>query len=417
MESLDPKNLKADLAAFRNARKGGNLTETREDSFDLSEPQQREREIKRIQKMIEKRRWNRDPNIRMVFSELGLDLRPANINKIISDAGFTPETNDSHDFMEEWDRIEAEKLYEYFENKTKSKEGTTESKPQTAESAGGTAKTAEDVFGLPENPVDGTKDTTPERAIMWHALASPKLKKFSDLVGEGEKLTGTDEEKKLFNKKIIELLDDFTTHGKLGDPDPETGERLLKFHSDLDGRACIILLKKAGFDTSNIKYVPQGASPESGWGFDTSKEHGYVIKENGKVLITNDSNKESGKESSAKFLYDGLKKFGLLSETEALNKFVKFVTKEDNKDYTDEEIGKIIENYPKSIIGIQRYLEDGQLLRIFEDQTKKGRKFDQYGALPGVYLEKLSYRNNIDFEEVRRRLFNGKKIHWKLLKT
>ncbi|MDD5489620.1 MAG: hypothetical protein PHP25_02995 [Candidatus Moranbacteria bacterium] len=278
-------------------------------------------------------------------------------------------------------------------------------------SAGGTRTINEDTWSGPIDP----KDTSPAREIMRHALASPNLKNLSDLVGSGEKIFDTEAGREAFNRKINELLDDFTTHGMLGKPDPKTGERPLLPKSDLDGQACIILLKKAGFDLSKIKYVRQGEEPESGWTFDTTKEHGYVARDGGKILITNDSNKESGKDSSAKFIFDGLVKFGLLDAKKhpGIRKFVEFVTKEDNKDYTDEEAKQIIAHYSKNLMGLRRFLTDEALVRIFEEKTMESSDFSPYRELPISYLENLekqgAYINSLSYKDVSKRLTDSKK--------
>jgi len=269
----------------------------------------------------------------------------------------------------------------------------------------------EDTWSRPIDP----KDTTPAREIMRHALASPNLKDLSDLVGTGEKIFDTEAGREAFNRKINELLDVFTTHGMLGKPDPKTGERPLLPKSDLDGQACIILLKKAGFDLSKIKYIRQGEEPESGWAFDTGKEHGYVARDGGKILITNDSNKESGKDSSAKFIFDGLMKFDLLDTKKhpGIRKYVEFVTKEDNKNYTDEQAKQIIAHYSKNLMGLRRFLTDEALVRIFEEKTMESSDFSPYHQLPMSYLENLekqgAFVEGLSLKDVMKRLADSKK--------
>lgn len=119
MSALELGKLKTGFDAALAAEKGSkSVAAPIESGFGLTEPERREMEILRLKKLINKRRWNTDTNIQMVFPELGLDLRPANIKKIIADAGLTPDTEESHEYMENvWDRLEAERLYEYFKRK------------------------------------------------------------------------------------------------------------------------------------------------------------------------------------------------------------------------------------------------------------------------------------------------------------
>ncbi len=274
------------------------------------------------------------------------------------------------------------------------------------------------VGGTEKSEMDNRADpnATPERLIAEHGLYSAKTPNLDEMLG---KSPSKEEALQRLKENMRKFLDDFTTHGMLGPPDPETGERQILPRSDLDGQACVLLLKKAGFNLDKLKYVKQGEEPESGWAFDITKEHGYVLKDGGRVLITNDSNKESGKDSSAKFIFEGLKNFGLLDqigkeEMKALEKFVEFVTKEDNKDYTDHEAKQIIDHYPKNLAGLRRFLTDEDLLRVFEEQVKEKKYFNPYMALPGIYLENLSYRDPatgepMKFEQVSKKLHNSKK--------
>ncbi len=284
---------------------------------------------------------------------------------------------------------------------------------------GGIVRSGRDIFGEPVNPADGTMDTTSERAIAWHALASPQTGKFRDLVGEN---LSREESEDLLKKKMRELMNDFTTHGILGPPDPQTGERPLLPKSDLDGEACLLILKKAGFDVSRIKYIRQGEEPESGWAFDVTKEHGYAVRDGGRILITNDSNKVSVKDSSARFIYNGLESFGLLNSKDhwGLKKFVEFVTKEDNKDYSDAEARQIIAHYSKNLIGLRRFLTTDALLQIFEEQAKESSDFNPYHQLPMDYLQSLEERKmfvgGMSLKDVTKKLFDSKKYSLETIK-
>ncbi|MDI6778199.1 MAG: hypothetical protein QMD77_03330 [Patescibacteria group bacterium] len=263
-----------------------------------------------------------------------------------------------------------------------------------------------DLFGPSVHPATGENDTTPSKAIAFHTIR--KADNYDQLGPELKTEKSRDE---CIKKLARELIDQFTVHG-MGRGDT------FQLRSDLDGRTCLMLFEKAGFTVKkeNVEYVEQGQTTkkESSWVADTSNRHGFVVEGLGKILITDHHNDElSGPDSSAtKLLYDGLNKFGLLEklnkkEKEILDGYVNFVTKEDNKDYTDDEIKSIFGDYTHNLYGLQRYLNDAQLYKIFEEHIgKQGKHFDPYKPLAEDYLKDLEYSESgkkLTFAEAKKK--------------
>lgn len=234
-------------------------------------------------------------------------------------------------------------------------------------------------------------NATPERLIAEHGIYSAQTPNLDETLGVSP---SEREALKRLNDNMRKFMTDFTTHGTWGNKDPKTGKKILKLRSDLDGEACLALFRKAGFKTDKVKYVEQGKKSESGWIVDTGEVEGYEIGDSGLVLVVDHHAKHSKRDTSAtKHLYEGLAKFGLLEKNEGLDNFIKFVTKEDNKDYTEAELKDIVDNYEANLTGLKPYLGEDQLLKIFEEAGKQNRELDPYSKLPEKLLENLEYKN------------------------
>jgi hypothetical protein len=255
------------------------------------------------------------------------------------------------------------------------------------------------------------------RLLTRHVFENDPNIKFSDLEGEG--LNKKDEQEKadeLIREKAKELfLNKLFTHGKLR-TDAESGKTELKSQTDLDGQVCLALLKEAGIDTANINYIQQDDElPEAGLIFDADKEQGWVLKKGGKLLSVSDKDKSSGEDSTAKFIYEGLVEFRRLEKkSKVLDKIVEFATKEDNKKYDKEEITQIFENYHCNLMGLRKYLDADQLLKVFKDQMGRNSDFSPYKKIDPNYLKTLTYLDpktggKIEFEEARSQLMELKR--------
>lgn len=213
-------------------------------------------------------------------------------------------------------------------------------------------------------------------------------KKFDDLHAE----TAEESDKKLID--LTKFWKDITVHG-FAERDPVTGVIKIKAQTDLDGRAFLAILQLVGIDTSKVEYVAQGPLPESkksGVAGDFGLEQGVVAKNRGELLIDDHHSEKSGKDTSAaKNIYKAFVESGILKKTKALDNFIEFVTKEDNKGYTDEECRQIVENFESNLIGLQRYMTGEQLIKVFQDYAKKGEVLNPYERLSDDYLSTLNF--------------------------
>jgi hypothetical protein len=160
------------------------------------------------------------------------------------------------------------------------------------------------------------------------------------------------------NKKFFEvtkkLWTEFTTHEK----------------PDLDANACSFLWKLAGFDTSKLNYVEKGEGAESGIVYDTSGKDGVVAEKDGKILTFDHHGKKSDRSTaSAKFVYETLVELGFLDKEKNLDKFIEFVTKCDNMNFTPAEMKKVYKNYSKNLYGLSFRMKAEDVLELLKNGT------------------------------------------------
>ncbi len=241
-----------------------------------------------------------------------------------------------------------------------------------------------DVFFKQKEAGDVVESETkhPVRAAAWHTIN--KLDSYADINAPTK-----EESDQKFLELTRNLWNELTIHGTVR-KDAETGKWEMLSGSDLDGESCLKLLEIAGIqiDRSKINFVENGNSAESGLVLDTSNNHGVIAEESGKRLIFDHHAEESDRNTSAaKFLYETLVGMGLLEKKPYLDKYVEFVTRDDNKDFSEKEYKKIFKNYYCNLYGINRKLSIKQILELFE----KGQ--DPMEPIPDDYLESHTYFN------------------------
>lgn len=207
----------------------------------------------------------------------------------------------------------------------------------------------------------------------------------------------------IFNQKTKELVQDIVIHG-MGRP--------LSPHSDTDGEGCKFMLARAGFDTSQIEYVEQGQFKTGQPNWDTGNRHGLVVEgidaehPFGQTFFFDHHGDETGDDlSSSEVTYETLAASGFLEKTEALDKFVKFITYIDNANHP-----KLAETFAyshRTVLGFYRDMSAEELYRFFEqggDETKE-LSDDEIRAIHPRLLEKSknTRRENLTASELIRR--------------
>jgi hypothetical protein len=210
----------------------------------------------------------------------------------------------------------------------------------------------------------------------------------------------------IFNQKTRELVKDIVIHGMGG------GDRPLTNHSDNDGEAFKFLLNQAGFDTSQIRYVEQGQFIQCDVIGDTAKRHGLVVEgvdsehPFGQTLVLDHHGDETGNDLSAsEVLYESLAASGLLEKTEALDKFIRFITYIDNANHP--KLAEIFEHSHRTVLGFYREMSAEELYRFFEQGGDETRALtdDEIRAINPRLLQVSENvrRDNLFAQEVIRR--------------
>jgi len=210
-----------------------------------------------------------------------------------------------------------------------------------------------------------------------------KINNYEELWAETEQ-----EGDEKFKQKTRELWKEFAVHGLVG-RDKE-GNITLANETDLDGQGCLSLMRLAGFDISDLKYIEHGDRAEDRIYFDVGKVHGVVLSDSGKKVFIDHHTDESGKDSSAiQFTYKLLKSMGLLEDKKYLDNLVDFITKVDNKTYFSDE--KSFKNSWRTIYGLHRYMDFSKIIELFQAGVKPGEVLSEE-KLKKFGLEEASKR-------------------------
>lgn len=224
----------------------------------------------------------------------------------------------------------------------------------------------------------GEKTSEIQRVRDAAQITLARVSNFKDLRAETEEVGD-----RKFIQKTRELWKEFAVHGILG-VDKKTGEKTILNFTDLDGRCCLGLLRLAGINTENIKYVSPSQFISGRINLDTGDRHGVVIEEGGKTAFFDHHSDKSGKDASAtKITYEVLVGLGLLKKEAALDKLVEFVTQIDNKTHSFK---KFFDKSWRTVWGLQRFIQFKPLLNYF----RSGRSPDE--ILPDEELQRLGAR-------------------------
>ena|GEM_PF-5065841 len=223
-----------------------------------------------------------------------------------------------------------------------------------------------------------------ERLKRSQALADHTIYKLENTPGHGayDLHAETEEESaKIFAEKTRLLWDKLFVHGMV--VKDGKGNNTIKAIADLDGKSCLLLLKEAGIDTRNVTYTDHEEEPrEEGLHMDYSarKVTGIESRENGKIVIDDHHGEGATRNTSAtKFLYEALVDIGLLPKNEAYDKYVDFVTTEDNKTYYKSDLEKAFKVYWKRLQGLVNYMQPEDIWNLFrEGKNVDVRLDDEY---------------------------------------
>lgn len=146
--------------------------------------------------------------------------------------------------------------------------------------------------------------------------------------------------------------------------DKNVGGQVLRPFTDLDGKATLGVLKEAGIDTGNLKFVKPGESVEGAINLDTGDKFGAVYDEESLTAYF-DHHEKGAKEvtSTAEIMYKTMVDLGMVEKDEAMDRLIKFVTDIDNRRLPAEEFLRS----GKTILGLQRDLDFDKLRAYFKD--------------------------------------------------
>lgn len=193
-----------------------------------------------------------------------------------------------------------------------------------------------------------------------------KISNVEELWGRNEK-----EGNEKFADKTRELWKKFAVHGKFG-KDPKTGEIVLIEDTDLDGKVSLGLLKAAGLDIRDLKYVHPGTYEEGRLMIDSGGRHGasFEMGPDDEVTLFFDHHGEgSGNDtSSAEITYKILLGLGLMKKDPLLDKVVKFTSQADNWTFPNQEI--FFNKSNRTVLGLYRYIKFDKLLEFAKGNKK-----------------------------------------------
>lgn len=183
-----------------------------------------------------------------------------------------------------------------------------------------------------------------------------------------------------FKKAIKKYWKEFAVSGVL-QFDKQKGGQVLRPFTDLDGNCALGILKQAGINTENLKYVKPGESLKGAINLDTGDKFGVVYDEDTYTTYF-DHHEKGHKEvtSTTEMMYKTMVDLGLIEKTKEIGRMVSFVTKIDNRQFSAEEFLRSA----KTILGLQRGLKFEQLLAYFKDHESPTEEltpeeFEKYG--------------------------------------
>ncbi|MFA5158105.1 MAG: hypothetical protein WC451_02870 [Patescibacteria group bacterium] len=164
------------------------------------------------------------------------------------------------------------------------------------------------------------------------------------------------------------LWKEFAVHGRY-EIDKKGNKCIFVNKTDLDGRTCVGLFEKAGFDVKNLKYIDQSDIETGRVVLDTGDMHGTIYDNAKRALVIDHHAKDSDPTvSAAGIVYETLVKMDLIDQNETYQKVIDFINEYDNSRYQLD-----LESYKKSynnLYGLARYMSFSGLFDFFKDGRK-----------------------------------------------
>gem|GEM_PF-6574253 len=323
IETAD-KGLESELKAFSEKHKGIKLDIGKDWNASLNAKKDGIKNIDKIFDILEK-----DPN-----------FKPGNITVVVKASKFPIKIGDKV-----WELPSACKIYEVkkaFEAKKK--------------------------IPTPKTLTQNEEDWSPERKAAL--LAFERVKNWNSLNPKNE-----ENRERNFELALKNIKKNFTVEGK---------KFRKELSADLDGKASLDLFRRAHVNVQNIKYVPSGQHIENSINIDTGDQEGFVVTYSGMekgepykgqpltVYFDHHADESKRGSSATKYVYENLKKWGLLKEDPFLDKVVEFVNHEDNRSYPNEQ--KYYKDSPYTMLGLGRKVEPETLYQFFRDELSPTQK-------------------------------------------
>ncbi len=163
--------------------------------------------------------------------------------------------------------------------------------------------------------------------------------------------------------------------------DPKEGKQVLRPFTDLDGKSALGILKEAGVNTDDLKFVKPGESVKGAINLDTGDKFGAVYDEESLTAYFDHHEKGTkGVTSTAEIIYKTMVDLGMIEKDEGMDRLIKFVAAIDNRSLPAEEFLRS----GKTVLGLQRDLDFDKLRAYFKDhetatEELTPEELDKYG--------------------------------------
>jgi len=204
---------------------------------------------------------------------------------------------------------------------------------------------------------------------------------------------------KVCQDKIRENWKDFTVHG-ISSFDDKKNKVELRKKSDTDGNTSVGLLKEAGFNTDNVKFIKQGEFLSGYINLDTGFKKGAAGDKKRKTAWLDHHGGDITKKNlpAARSTYLFLRALHFFGKNEALKNLTKFVSQVDRAAFPEQE--KLFKDSYKMVFGLYRKMNFDQLYDYFKfgkrpDDILSESDLDKFGLVEASKERKKKIENSI----------------------